>query len=80
MGNTLALVNAKLDEVISLLKSDTRPSLSQAEFARKAGLSRWTVNRYVKCGRVKSVGARIPFSELTKFNTFSSAESKGNNS
>lgn len=62
----LAVIQKKLDFVITLLAEQRRPNLTKIAFAKKAGVHRATINRWIQKGTLRCVNGRIPYSELNK--------------
>jgi DNA invertase Pin-like site-specific DNA recombinase len=65
----LAMIHKKLDFAIRLLADDRRPNMTKAAFAKKAGVHRATVNRWIQKGLLRMVNGRIPHAELNKVTT-----------
>jgi hypothetical protein len=68
MSQELAAINAKLDRILALITppQPLKP-LTVTAFAKRVGLSRWTIARKIRFGELLSKQGRIPPSELKKF-------------
>lgn len=70
MTATLESLDLKIDAILRRLEAEQikkQPNLTIIEFAQLAGVSRWTVQRYIKEGRIRKMAGRIPRDQLTKF-------------
>jgi len=71
--NELAQINAKLDMVLSVVTAlaeslrATEKPMTQVAFAKRVGLSRWTISDRIKSGQILTRHGMIPPSELRKF-------------
>ena len=65
---TIAEVNAKLDRILALIQPlpPSQP-FNIKSFAARVGVSRWTISKRIKEGRILTKGGRIPPTELKKF-------------
>jgi hypothetical protein len=73
MSGELAQLSAKMDMVITMLgalvdqqKASMKP-MTQVAFAKRVGLSRWTIKARIDRGEIITKGGKIPPTELRKF-------------
>ena len=69
----LERINAKLDMILTMLtalrdemRGELKP-MTQVAFAKRVGLSRWTIKSRIDRGLIITKGGKIPPSELRKF-------------
>jgi hypothetical protein len=48
-------------------RRNQKPGLTVSEFARRVGLSRWTIQQRLRENRLTKVGGRIPYSQLLEY-------------
>lgn len=63
----LSQINRKLDYAIRLLHDKRPEHLTITDFARKAGVHRATISRWIRKGTLQIVEGKIPYTELKKF-------------
>lgn len=54
---------------LEVLAGNPRAHLTRVQFAKLAGISRWTVRRKIEAFEIRTEKGRIPYSELRKFTT-----------
>jgi response regulator of citrate/malate metabolism len=68
MSAELDALHAKLDRILALIQPPPQTTpFTITEFAKRVGLSRWTIQKRIKENRIITKGGRIPPSELRKF-------------
>ena len=55
------------DLMLQLLVEQKHANLTKAEFARRIGKSRWTVQKWARDGKLKTQRGLVLYSELAKF-------------
>jgi hypothetical protein len=66
----LSALEAKVDALLRLQEAAheaRRPNLTITEFAKLAGKSRWTIQQYVRQGKIRRIGMRIPRDQLRTY-------------
>jgi DNA-binding Lrp family transcriptional regulator len=70
MSAELAQVHLKLDMILNQLATfqpkEEKP-MTIVAFAKRVGLSRWTIQKRIKARSILTKGSKIPPSELKKF-------------
>lgn len=65
-ANTSAIL-----KVLSEAAAEKKPPLTQTELAKRLDVSLWTVNRWVRQGKIRTTanGKRIPYSEFERLSS-----------